>query len=383
MIFEPRYLRIDENIICLYNPGFNETRNSAEWINNHEKKIFCDNPESPYIVHYKKLSKDEKNKIHIPTNANYFMLPFHQMGTLYDLIGGKHINFLPFVKKLPNYKNYFTKWICQLINAVYDIHNKKKIYHGFLSDQCVFIDDKLNAQIGFIGIYENSSIDLYGYNYIKYFDNYRKSIYHTFSRNADKIKFEEYLALEEQNPHKDQDFFKHDIYALGILLKDIITSMKNDDSDQTFENRIENEIINLCLEPPESRPNIDKIKTILDQIISENSYNVVNTIDINLLFNITESSKFKYYTISQIIATKLENNPNLLKYFHTSSDTDLISFNLHNNYKFKVHYDSDGECFITEPCLCNELGLNLNTSTFDDILEQKMTGFYRVDRKYK
>lgn len=379
MIFSPNYFQIDENIICLYN--FKESlviRDSAKWISDHEEKIFCDRPKSFYIVHYKLLSMDDKNKLKLPLSENYFMLPFHQMGTLYDLINRKNFNFLPFFKKLPNYKNYFAKWVYQLINAIYDIHNKKQLYHGFLSDQCVFIDDKLNAQIGFIGIYDNNSRELFNYNYTKYFDNYRKSTFQTITKNVDKIKFKEILELEEQNPNKVQDFRRHDIYALGILLKDIITSIKDGDADQTFENRIENEIIKLCLEPPESRPNIDKIKTILDQIISENLYNVADTVDIDTLLLNVNLSKLSFCNESQLIATKLKQKPYLMKYLHTASDTNLISFNLHNNYKFKVHYDLNEECFITEPCLCDELGLNLKISTFNDILREKMNDFNRL-----
>ncbi|KAK8835219.1 hypothetical protein M9Y10_012350 [Tritrichomonas musculus] len=395
-----RFFYNDANMIGIYNSELEDQTKE------HECYIFCNQNDSSYIIKYKKLTPDERNFLECNNIKTYsYFLPISKLGSLNHFFNESNDSFNKFKANL-NYDFYCKKWIYQIVNAVYYIHCTLQTYHGNLSDFCIFLDENLDAKIGYIGFPIKESTDsLKAPNYY-YIEPRRVKVI-----NKKKISIQN---LIEQENNSVESFRQYDMFSLGLLLELILTSKKNvkfgekftenleklsnfsrysdyeknnNDNDNNnignnsvdnhnndnhnFKQRIINEIINPCLRQ-EGRPSIDEIKGKLDQILSNDEFYPANNTTIHdILADKNDLSKFERDN-SKSIAQKIKSQRNLISFFHTNDNNENQQnlLKLHDNFIFQFFFQDN--CFFTKPILLKEEDLDISQDTFESQLKDKI-----------
>ncbi|KAK8881885.1 hypothetical protein M9Y10_044522 [Tritrichomonas musculus] len=393
-----RKIKIVDNNKACYTPGY-----VNEEVKNHEFKLFCDiEDKDKYniedlrrmqnLAFYKenKESKESKESKENKENKCPYTFAFPVFKTIFDIFHYGDNSILTNLKESKN-KSYIKRLIFQIVNGIYNIH-KNNSFVGTLSDESVTIDDQLDAKISFISDSTNNSSVFWNCFYFyepDRFKNFNNS--ECFDQEIDTYQ-------------------KYDIFALGMLLKQIInfqkekfhnmtveeeyeevkkttryfsnindtnhndngnnnkidinnTNNNNDGTDNDYDNfsqKMFTDIINPCLLPMDQRPTIFEIKKNLSAILlNENEFEPFerksNT------FSVNSKNFFSY----------LYKNVNLIYNFKKSyKRTNSTFFNLSIKYSFDISFN--GDSFISLP-----VPKDTDFKEFKDIVFKLNQDFYQ------
>lgn len=361
------------------------TLQEIEELIEHEKVIFNGEEKDNSIVHYS-ISND--NKYSFP------YLKYFRYNTLFSIFNNTNYSLFRNLAS-SNDTFYRKKWIYQIINSIFEVHKREsQPYIGTLSNECITINNQLDAYLGFLSKFPKGSTMFNNCFYFYEPTRFKKQI--IMEENVDNINREDEYKWEGKEI-EDKDYQKYDVFALGVLLSNILNcdipwkkfstkkaqedfvkspsrygeinannneNNANNDRDTTTTNNENND--NNTNNNEENNNDIDPNKNIKDDFV-EKTNNIINlcTQEINRP-NISEIKKEFEQQFGEIKSSNIDvrslnrqgsdifqvlsSNKTLIELFSMESESTKPNFfKLNSSFAFSVNYYPDYDTFMTIP----------------------------------